>query len=151
MSAQLNHDINSYELYLDDSTGSYQFSKADRVWRVLRFGRVAYRLDRYHCYNYKDFWLTIVTNGPQKQIVAAYESDEWPVLDGPNLSYSDHAEKQMDERGIAKKDVLQLSRDCIVYDRTQKHRYRFTGLVWGEKLNVVVNTRTNYVVTAFWK
>lgn len=151
MSARLNHDIDSYELYLDDSTDTYQFNKRDRVWRVLRFGRVAHRLDRYHCYNYKDFWLTIVTNGPQKQIVAAYECAEWPTLDGPNLSYSDHAKEQMAERGIQEKDVLQLSRDCIVYDRTGRDRYRFTGLVWGDKLNVVVNTRTNYVVTAFWK
>jgi hypothetical protein len=138
-------------LYLDDSTGPYQWRKRDRVWRVLRFGHVAYTLDRYHCYNYRDLWLTIVTNGPQKQIVAAYKCDEWPDLDPNKLRYSDHAAEQMKERGIQEKDVFQLSRDCIVYDRTGRDRYRFTGLVWGDKLNVVVNTRTNYVVTAFWK
>lgn len=152
MSAKtLPEDINSYELYLDDCNSNYQFSKKDRVWRVLRFGQPVASLDRYTCYRYGDYWLTIVENGPQKQIVAAYESEEWPEFSVQRCHFSDHVREQMASRGIEKKDLLQLARNYIVYDRSSKQKYRFTGLVWGDKLNVVVNVPQNVVVTAYWK
>lgn len=144
-------DFDQLELYTDQKElHDYNFKKHDRIWRVLKYGEVKATLDRHTCVNYEDYWVTLVENGPQKQVVAAYQCDEWPSVDLSQCSISDHAENQMRKRGIPLKNVYQLGREYIVYDRSGKNRYRLTGMVWGDKLNVILNVRTNTIVTAYY-